>query len=91
MSRVRSDDLEIADGLRNAIYMFDDHHPMGRPPGWFYKNLLNCIAYADDVNTARLERGYRDLVWAVRTLQREDLGYEMVASTIRFLEGSDDD
>lgn len=91
MSRVRSDDLEVADGLRNALYMFDDRHPLGRPPGWFYKNLLNCIAYADDVNTIRLAQGFPDLVWAVRTLQLDEEGYERVASKIRFLEGSADD
>lgn len=70
--------------MRQAIHFFRPGHRLARPADAesFTGRLIRTICNADDDNRERLRAGFPALVWAVRTIQTDMNGYDLVADAI---------
>jgi hypothetical protein len=65
--------------IRNVLWYFGDYEN-GWEPGHFTRLLLAAFQCADPQNTLRLEVGFPDYAWAMRTAMRDEDGMGLLVA-----------
>lgn len=67
------------DVIRHVLWYFGDYKN-GWEPGSFARHLLGAFQCADPQNTLRLEVGFPDYAWAMRTAMRDEHGMGLLVA-----------